>query len=130
MNEDWWFRDSGASHHVTNEFENMSIGSEYSGAGKVHLGNGTGLDIAHIGHSKFKSPSSCRIFLLKNILHVPLITKNILSVNKFAQENHVFFEFHLSFVFSSPPTRVVLLKGSCMKASTNLILDYHVLLQV
>lgn len=39
--EDWWYPDSGASHHVTNDFSNLSIGSDYSGGGKVHMGNGT-----------------------------------------------------------------------------------------
>ncbi|XP_073058680.1 uncharacterized protein [Primulina eburnea] len=33
LNEDWWFPDSGASHHVTNDLGNLTIGSEFTGEG-------------------------------------------------------------------------------------------------
>ncbi|XP_075521494.1 uncharacterized protein LOC142554709 [Primulina tabacum] len=41
LNDDWWFPDSGASHHVTNDLANLALGSEYIGGGKVLMGNGT-----------------------------------------------------------------------------------------
>ena len=59
------------------------------------MGNGKGLLIHHIGHTLFSSsfiPS--KTLALKQLLHVPEITKNLLSVSKFAADNHVFFEFH------------------------------------
>jgi hypothetical protein len=31
---------------------------------------------------------------LTNILHVPEISKNLLSVHKLARDNNIFFEFH------------------------------------
>jgi hypothetical protein len=38
-------------------------------------------------------------FFLKNILHVPRISQNLLSVHQFAKDNNVFFEFHPSFFY-------------------------------
>jgi hypothetical protein len=65
---------------------NLTIsGEEYSGHDQIRVGNGTGLNISHIG-SAFP-PSSCRTFLLQQLLHVP----NILSASKFAKDNSIFF---------------------------------------
>ena len=59
------------------------------------MGNGTGLEISHIGLSVFPSSSSPnKVLFLKNILRVPAIKKNLLSVSQFARDNNVYFEFH------------------------------------
>ena len=42
----------------------------------------------------FKFDLSSHSFRLNNLLHVPHITKNLLSVLQFAKDNKVFFEFH------------------------------------
>ena len=63
---------------------------------QLHVGDGKGLHIAHIGHSQFQSPLSTHKLDLKSLLHVPEITKNLLSVSKFCSDNDVFFEFHSS----------------------------------
>jgi hypothetical protein len=42
--------------------------------------------------------SSKRTFTLSNVLHVPHITKPLLSVQKFYRDNNVYFEFH-AYVF-------------------------------
>lgn len=44
-----WVFDTGASHHVTTNLNNMHIHSEYDGPEEVHIGDGTGLQISHIG---------------------------------------------------------------------------------
>jgi hypothetical protein len=51
-------------------------------------------------------------FTLSNILHVPYITKPLLSVHKFYRDNNVYFEFH-TFVFyvKGLTTKAVLLSG-------------------
>lgn len=55
LNDDCWFPDSRACHHVTNDLANLALGSEYTGGGNVVMGNGTGLAITHIGSSFFFS---------------------------------------------------------------------------
>ncbi|KAE8698983.1 hypothetical protein F3Y22_tig00110597pilonHSYRG01225 [Hibiscus syriacus] len=45
-----WFPDSGATHHVTGTTSALSSKQAYTGSGKVHLGDGSTIPIAHIGH--------------------------------------------------------------------------------
>ena len=58
---------------------------------RVVVGNGSGLQIYHVGNSLFKSNLSTHSFTLNNLLHGPHITKNLLSVSQFAKDNRVFF---------------------------------------
>ncbi|RDX91656.1 putative mitochondrial protein, partial [Mucuna pruriens] len=64
-----------------------------------------------IGTSKFYSPPNPSVkFTLNNLMLVPHITKNLVSVSKFAQDNGVYFEFHPtnSFVKSQASNQVLL----------------------
>ena len=91
-----WYPDTGATHHITSDLNNLNLHSEsYDGPDQIQVGNGTHLAIKNIGASKL-SPSN---FILRNILHVPQITKNLLSVQKFTHDNNVFLEFHPSYFF-------------------------------
>ncbi|CAA0824703.1 Unknown protein, partial [Striga hermonthica] len=95
MEEASWYPDSGASNHVTYDLANLNLASEYQGSEKVQVGNGKSLQISHIGKSiissnEHKSPQ----FVLNNLLFVPEITKNLMSVSQFSLDNHVYFEFH------------------------------------
>jgi hypothetical protein len=38
-------------------------------------------------------------FTLSNVLHVPYITKSLLSVQKFYRDNNIYFEFHPSMFY-------------------------------
>ena len=67
---------------------------DYGGSDRVIVGNGSGLHIHHVGNSSFYSNLSNKSLVLNKLLHVPAITKNLLSVSQFAKDNHVFFEFH------------------------------------
>nr|CAN77012.1 hypothetical protein VITISV_036882 [Vitis vinifera] len=78
-----WFPDSGATNHFTNDFNNLNIGTKYQGNKKRNMGNGAGLDILHIGQSTFSLPISSHPLILRNLLHVPHITKNLISVSEF-----------------------------------------------
>lgn len=79
-----WYSDSGASHHVTVDAENLMQKLDYCGREQVHIGNGMSLSIKHVGGSVFSSPYSSKLLSLHHLLHAPKITKNLLSVSKFA----------------------------------------------
>ena len=89
-----WYLDSGATNHVTSQLDNLSIKSNYKGKAKLAVGNGSLLTISHIGDSVLHVPSSHSHLKLNNILHVPSITKNLLSISQFTRENHVVIEFN------------------------------------
>jgi hypothetical protein len=83
----------------------------YQGTEQVHIANGSGMRIYHIGQALLPTSSS-RPFHLRNIMHVPDVTKNILSVHKFTHDNNVFIEFHPSHLFIKDlDLREVLLRG-------------------
>jgi hypothetical protein len=46
-----WYLDSGATHHVTSDLNNLTTFNTYEGHDTLHVGNGTGLKILHIGTS-------------------------------------------------------------------------------
>src|ERR1044072_9766529 len=53
------------------------------------------------------------LLALKDLLLVPSITKNLVSVSKFSKDNKVFFEFHSTYcVVKLQGTSEVLLRGS------------------
>jgi histone deacetylase 1/2 len=108
-----WYPDSGASHHLTYDPYNLVQSSPYSGHDHVMMGNGQGVSISSLGHSSFHSHHDPSVKLeLKDLLHVPNISKNLLSVSKFAQDNNVIFEFHPYKCFvKSQASRQILLEG-------------------
>jgi len=86
-----WFPDTCANHHVTSNLSSITSSEPYLGNDHLHVGDGKGLIILNIAHSKICSPNNT--FTLSNILHILNITKPLLSVQKFCLENNV-FEFH------------------------------------
>ena len=108
-----WYPDSGATHHVTPDATNLMDAVSLSGSDQVHIGNGQGLPINSIGSLSFTSPFSPHTtFTLHNLLHVPSITKNLVSVSQFCRDNNVFFEFHPNTCcVKSQGSSKILLKG-------------------
>jgi hypothetical protein len=86
-----WLFDSGASHHITNDMNNLSIKSDYNGADNLQVANSNHLDITHIGSSTISTPSSN--LKLSNVLCVPTVTQNLISVSQLCQTNRVSIEF-------------------------------------
>jgi hypothetical protein len=105
-----WYPDTGATHHVTSNLNNLNLQSEeYDGPDHIQVGNGTRLAIKNTGTS-ILPPSN---FILRHVLHVPKITKNLLSVQKFTSDNNAFMEFHPSCFFVKDQTSGrILHKGS------------------
>ena len=99
-----WFLDTSANQHVTLDLTTLAASKPYLGNDNLHIGDGNGLPISHIGPH--------RSFTLSNVLHVPTIMKCLLSVQNFYLDNNVYFEFH-PFVFyvKDLNTNEVLLSG-------------------
>lgn len=110
-NNDVWYVDTGATHHITNDAQNLTMHVEpYHGHDHVQMGNGTGLKIQQIGTSKLSLPQSS--LLLEQLLHVLAIKKNLISISKFTIDNNVFVEFHGNyFCIKDEGTRNTLLSG-------------------
>ncbi|GJU99551.1 hypothetical protein Tco_1328822 [Tanacetum coccineum] len=105
-----WLPDTGSNSHVAQDISHFDNHEPYYGEDALHVGNGKGLPILHIGSTRFYSPS--KTFSLSNILHVPQITQNLLSVQKLCHDNNVFFEFHSTlFAVKDTSTRITLLTG-------------------
>ncbi|KAK8943168.1 hypothetical protein KSP39_PZI009550 [Platanthera zijinensis] len=71
-----WYPDSGATHHITPDYSQLSGVEPYKGTDSVRIGNGTGLPILHHDHLHF--PSHLHRFKLSNVLHDPVSGKVLL----------------------------------------------------
>lgn len=92
-----WYSNSDATNHITSELANLGIRKEYTEKDTVVVGNGAGLEISHIGFTKFSNNSSS--FDFKNILRSPSVTANLLSVHQFSRDNNCFFVFFSDFFY-------------------------------
>jgi hypothetical protein len=102
----------GATDHITGELNKLLIANKYHGQDKVRTAKGTCMNISHTGNSILRTPHGS--FDLKNILHVPNASKNLLFVHRFTLDNHVFIEFHpFLFLIKDQATRRVLFRGPC-----------------
>jgi histone deacetylase 1/2 len=107
-----WYVDSGATDHVTSELDKLTVRDKYGGHDQVHSASGAGMEINHIGSSTLHTPSST--IHLRNILHVPEASKNLLSVHRLASDNDAFLEFHPNrFFIKEQGTRKVIFQGPC-----------------
>jgi hypothetical protein len=86
--------DTGAMDHLTSELGKMSTHEPYRGYDKVRTADGSGMHISHIGQASLLTHSSSRKLHLRNVLCVPSVTRNLLSVPKLTLDNNVFVEFH------------------------------------
>lgn len=64
------------------------------------IGNGKTFNISNIDVNHFiSSQYPYKLLFLKNILHIPSLTKNLLSVSQFTKGNNDFFEFYPTFCY-------------------------------
>jgi hypothetical protein len=92
-----WLADSAANHHIKATLEKLALQQPYKGDDTVTVGNGSGLKIANTG--SFSYPLSNSIIHLKNILHCPAASANLLSINKFCKDNNCWFKLPNSYFF-------------------------------
>lgn len=77
---------------ATNHLRPLNLQSkEYACTGQIRVGNSVCLDITHIGSSFL--PSFSKLFVLHDVLHVPQIIKNLISVSQFEKDNDGFLNF-------------------------------------
>ena len=84
-----WYLDTGASAHMTSAYSNLDQSTSYTGNDCVIVGNGASLPITHTG----KISHSPDLKLL-DVLDVPHITKNLLSISKLTND----FPFSVTFI--------------------------------
>ncbi|XP_074303779.1 uncharacterized protein LOC141638271 [Silene latifolia] len=89
--DDNYYMDTGASSHMTSNSGNLSSYSFLSKNRHIVVGNGDLIPI--IGHGAMSLASPYPPLLLNNVLHVPNLIKNLVSVRKFTIDNHVSVEF-------------------------------------
>jgi hypothetical protein len=105
-----WLTDSGASDHITANANNLNPQVPYQGPEQVSVGNGQNLPIQNIGNSQLHTLS--HKFQLKNVLHVPRIASNLLSVHKLCLHNNCSCHFDANkLLIQDIPTGRLLYKG-------------------
>ncbi|PKU71759.1 Retrovirus-related Pol polyprotein from transposon TNT 1-94 [Dendrobium catenatum] len=88
-----WIVDSGASTHLTPDVQNIQYPTHYQGFDSVSVANGTSLPIQHSGQGLLPLPDTSRKLRLQNLLHVPNLKHNLLSVSKLTTDNSVSITF-------------------------------------
>lgn len=86
-----WFPDTGGSAHITENPGKLPNLRPYVGNDGIMAGNGEILPITHVGETKINTTSSS--IPLKNVLVVPNIKKDLLSVSQLTSEFPYTFEF-------------------------------------
>ncbi|KAL4325007.1 hypothetical protein GQ457_11G008030 [Hibiscus cannabinus] len=110
VNDTTWYPDSGATHHITNDNSALHSGMVYNGNDHLLMGDGNGVQISHIGQGRLVTKD--RPLVLQNLLHVPAIKKNLLSVSQLARENNIYFEFYSNgCCVKDAQSRTILLEG-------------------
>jgi hypothetical protein len=119
-----WYIDSGATTHATSDINTLSTFSPYNGPETVYIGNGIGLEIAHKGSSLLLT--TLKPLTLTNVLHVPEITKNLLSVSQLTLDNGTLIEFSSnSYFIKDKQTNQILLHGILNNDLYNILSPQH-----
>lgn len=92
LDQNWYF-DNGATNHVTNDLTNLSAKEEHKGHEKLAVGDRNTLMITHTGKALLNTLNPKHKLLLRNILHVPKIKKNLLSISSLLSNNDITIEF-------------------------------------
>ena len=108
--QDPWLANSRTSNHLTANLNNLFVQSQYKGSKQVTVGNEQALPINHIRNASLST--KYHNFLLKDVLHVPRIAMNLLSVHKFCLHNNCSCHFNANqLTIQDVPTRKILHKG-------------------
>ncbi|KAG7533328.1 Reverse transcriptase RNA-dependent DNA polymerase [Arabidopsis thaliana x Arabidopsis arenosa] len=86
-----WVLDSRATHHLTSDLANLSMHHPYTGGEEVTIADGSGLQIAQTGSALLPTPTGS--LALNDVLYVPNVHKNLISVYRMCNSNKVSVEF-------------------------------------
>ncbi|KAI0494798.1 hypothetical protein KFK09_024941 [Dendrobium nobile] len=107
-----WILDTGASAHLTPDIHNVQYPNSYSGHDSVSIANGSTVPIHNSGQGLLPLPDTPRKLQLRNILHVPSLAHNLLSVSKLTVDNPISIRFDANgFVIKDKQARRPLLRG-------------------
>lgn len=105
-----WISDSGATHHITRDLDHLHLSQPYTGSDQLIVGDGSGLPISNTGKSVLHTHTHS--LQLSNVLHVPNISQNLLSISSLCKSNPISVEFFANhFLVKDLKTRAHLLKG-------------------
>jgi hypothetical protein len=104
-----WVMDSGATAHMASDPGMLHSLHEPTPFSQVTVGNGSTLPISHIGHTSI--PASAHNLLLSNVLVVPHLVKNLISIRRFTIDNFCSIEFDpFGFSIKDLRTRAVIIR--------------------
>jgi gag-polypeptide of LTR copia-type len=106
-----WYLDSGASTHVSPDLNAFTSYSPYNGPNKLCVGDGKELDISNVGSGIILTTSNP--LKLQNILHVPGISKPLISIIQLIVDDNIYVEFNLtSCLVKDLSSHQILLQGT------------------
>ncbi|KAE8701309.1 hypothetical protein F3Y22_tig00110548pilonHSYRG00747 [Hibiscus syriacus] len=109
-----WYTDTGATSHMTNDVAALDNSVPYTGNQRVYVGNGTSMPISCVG--SISSIVASHPLPLSDVLLVPNLTKNLLSISKLTRENNCSITFSSSgFTIQDLATRTVVGVRRCEK---------------
>ncbi|KAI3510913.1 hypothetical protein L1887_18051 [Cichorium endivia] len=104
-----WYVDSAATDHMASSTASVTQPTAYVGNSKVVFGDGNVLPISHIGHTSLNNGIH-----LRDVLVVPNITKNLLSISKLTTDNMMDVLFSRPYFYiQDRATKRVLAQGRC-----------------
>nr|GEU38958.1 putative zinc finger, CCHC-type [Tanacetum cinerariifolium] len=106
---DWYVKDSRASNHMTSSPDSLPNASPHIGNQTVTFGNGQTLNVSHTASTRFSNN-----IMLNDVLVVPHLTKNLLSISKLTSDNQVGVLFSQPyFTIQVRKTGQALAQGKC-----------------
>ncbi|KAG8489820.1 hypothetical protein CXB51_017861 [Gossypium anomalum] len=82
-----WYPDSGASNHVCRDASALQGSSPYFSKSSLLMGDGTPAPISSAGSCVL--PTQSKLLRLSDVLCVPRICKNLMSVSQFTKDNNL-----------------------------------------
>ena len=86
-----WVVNSGASYKVTTNLAALALHASYTASNSVIIGDGSCLSIANIGSF------SLHLYFFSNVLHVSVLSKNLILVSALCVDNPINVLFFDSF---------------------------------